>query len=886
VLAASGGTWDLADHTLTISGVSLTQMNLDLATLTDTNGTAGTNNITLTAHDSFGNSGTAAIDVTVNGVPVFTVPGLQTLGFDDTTLISGVSLKESGNTTGETFSVTLTDSTGVLAASGGTWDSADHTLTISDVSLTQVNLDLATLTDTNGTAGTNNITLTAHDSFGNSGTAAIDVTVNPASWAGDTLVETYYFPSYGTVYYTSPTFTVPASGIDGLDQPGTNNVFQLSVNSTSITVSHFAFDDSFTSASFNGFEIVDESHSIISGVTIDSSTNMVGLTAADISFGSDYVEVNWEGLSFTTSTIVTLDLTFDPPLQQSQVNLTQTLDGSASPASNAGTLTVADGTELALAGTIDNSGVIAVDGASDATAIGIEGSVTLQGGGHIQLSDSNENYIFGDGTLTNVDNTISGSGDIGNGSLIFNNAGVIETSGGPYALIIDTGTNPFVNTGTLETDGGTLIIDSPVTGGGNAIIAGGTLEFSAASDNNVTFTGNTAAILVLDQSQSFTGTISGLGTQAQIDLGDIAFSADTTLSYAANSNDTGGTLIVSDGTHTVDLTLLGSYTASSFATSSDGHGGVYVSESSVDISGSPVMPMISAGGSLDISGPSSATVTFEGGTGTLVLSQPETFDGQISGFTGTAPNAADSDTIDLLGFNYAATTFSETSSNGNLVLTATDGSNVSTLTFVNFNATLDFASDGSGGTLVTDPPAGASATVEGEISVADAGPAGAYNESVTPQGSGYVGAFFVEPVTESNGGTSIEYGFTLGNDQINFTPGQTLTQSYGVSVTDAQNPSANVNQMVSVSIGGPGNDNFVFQPGIGTDTIINFNPQADTIELDHFANIQNTQQLASFITTNTHGDAVIELGHNDSISIPGVTASYLQAHLQSLVHLH
>ena len=77
-----------------------------------------------------------------------------------------------------------------------------------------------------------------------------------------------------------------------------------------------------------------------------------------------------------------------------------------------------------------------------------------------------------------------------------------------------------------------------------------------------------------------------------------------------------------------------------------------------------------------------------------------------------------------------------------------------------------------------------------------------------------------------------------------------------------------------------------FAPGIGADTVTNFNPQQDTLELDHFANIQNTQQLASFITTNTHGDAVIELGHNDSISIPGVTASYLQAHLQSLVHLH
>ncbi len=103
-----------------------------------------------------------------------------------------------------------------------------------------------------------------------------------------------------------------------------------------------------------------------------------------------------------------------------------------------------------------------------------------------------------------------------------------------------------------------------------------------------------------------------------------------------------------------------------------------------------------------------------------------------------------------------------------------------------------------------------------------------------------------------------------------------MTQSYGVSVTDAQNPTMNVSQTVSVSIGGPGNDNFVFHPGVGLDTIVNFNPQHDTIELDHFANIQSMQQLESLITTDAHGDAVIELGHHDSITIANVTATQLQ----------
>jgi hypothetical protein len=105
----------------------------------------------------------------------------------------------------------------------------------------------------------------------------------------------------------------------------------------------------------------------------------------------------------------------------------------------------------------------------------------------------------------------------------------------------------------------------------------------------------------------------------------------------------------------------------------------------------------------------------------------------------------------------------------------------------------------------------------------------------------------------------------------------------GTLITDP--PAANSSNP-SVSIGGPANDTFVFHPGIGADTINNFNPTVDTIELDHFANAQSLQQLASLITTDTHGDALIELGHNDSIAIPGMTAAYLQAHLQSLVHLH
>lgn len=76
-------------------------------------------------------------------------------------------------------------------------------------------------------------------------------------------------------------------------------------------------------------------------------------------------------------------------------------------------------------------------------------------------------------------------------------------------------------------------------------------------------------------------------------------------------------------------------------------------------------------------------------------------------------------------------------------------------------------------------------------------------------------------------------------------------------------------------------DHFVFTPGIGAETVTNFNAQQDTIELDQFANAQTVQELQSLITTDAHGDAVIALGHNDGITLAGTTAAELQQVIQA-----
>jgi hypothetical protein len=152
---------------LTISG-SLTQVNDDLATLTDTDGTIVPDTIAVNASDSFGNTADEKqIAVTVKGVPVINAPGSVTVGVNQAKAITGLSLSESGNTTGETFTVMLADTNGDLSASGSSVSGAGTTgLTITG-SLAEVNSDLATLTDTDSTTPSDTITLDANDSFGN-----------------------------------------------------------------------------------------------------------------------------------------------------------------------------------------------------------------------------------------------------------------------------------------------------------------------------------------------------------------------------------------------------------------------------------------------------------------------------------------------------------------------------------------------------------------------------------------------------------------------------------------------------------------------------------------------------------------------------------------------
>src|SRR5262249_14342169 len=137
---------------------------------------------------------------------------------------------------------------------------------------------------------------------------------------------------------------------------------------------------------------------------------------------------------------------------------------------NSGTLTIGNGALLPLSGTVNNTGTIALDATSGETQLElIQYGITLQGGGELTLSDSSGNLISGtmpSVTLTNVDNTISGAGQLGGGQMTLVNHGTISATG-TSALIVDTGSNSVIDTGTIEAVGsGGLTIDSDVVNAG------------------------------------------------------------------------------------------------------------------------------------------------------------------------------------------------------------------------------------------------------------------------------------------------------------------------------------------------------------------------------------------------------------------------------------
>jgi Ca2+-binding RTX toxin-like protein len=316
---------------------------------------------------------------------------------------------------------------------------------------------------------------------------------------------------------------------------------------------------------------------------------------------------------------------------------------------NAGTMTIADGAILPLGGMVANSGTILLGSAGSQTSLEVlVENLTLTGGGHVVLSDDSHNMVFGgaaNATLINLDNTISGAGQLGGGQMTLANAGTIMADG-THALVIDTGSNAVVNTGTLAasgsgglvvagaldnhgelsaTGGSSLAVHGAVSGHGSATVgAGSTIDFTAASDANVAFANGAAGTLQLDDAAHFSGTVAGLDGNDMLHFGDVAYSAATQVSYTANAGDSGGTLTLSDGTVSAQIGLIGHYDAADFHLAAGSNGGTdlvaAVSDSGARIgtAGNDVM-VGTAGNDVFVAGAGSDTISGGAGSDTFVF---------------------------------------------------------------------------------------------------------------------------------------------------------------------------------------------------------------------------------------------------------------------------
>jgi hypothetical protein len=235
---------------------------------------------------------------------------------------------------------------------------------------------------------------------------------------------------------------------------------------------------------------------------------------------------------------------------------TSTLNG----VTNAGSISQTNNTTLNLVGSLNNTGDYAMVSAGNNTDLVMNGDVSLTGGGTFTLSNNAANRFrgsVGSNRLTNVDNTISGSGQIGANAMAFTNLGLV-VGNGSVGLTIDPSATGAINSSSMRASGGGFLMLQ----GGSFDNAGGTIEALTGSSVRINSSTVTGGILTTSGSGEVRNagsvTLNGLtnsgvytqpNNQSTTLIGTINNTGSILLNSAGNSTD----LIVSGG----DVTLTG-----------------------------------------------------------------------------------------------------------------------------------------------------------------------------------------------------------------------------------------------------------------------------------------------------------------------------------------
>ena len=348
-------------------------------------------------------------------------------------------------------------------------------------------------------------------------------------------------------------------------------------------------------------------------------------------------------------------------------------------------------------GTIVNKGEILDDPATHGRftqyipQLQVVGSAVLTGGGEVVMgSHGYFTTAGGSASLTNVDNTIVGVGQIGSGNLgapglrLVNEAGgLIEASGTRGQSLVVVTQAGLDNAGTIEASGAArLYLEEGTVMNSGEIIAGGAGGLRLSS---ITVDQSGGGSLVLAAKASlFDASVLG-GTAALGAQGFLIGIGGSDLVTAAVSN--AGRLEVTAGTLTV-----------SGAVSGSGLG-------------------VIAGGTLAFTGAFDQRLQFLRGSGELELAQSQTYTAAVYGFSTAGGTSLDLRDIGFVGVGEAS--FSGTASKG--VLTVTDGTHTAHITLVGnyLSAAFTAANDGHGGTVIT---ASAAPHSRGPMETAMSGP--------------------------------------------------------------------------------------------------------------------------------------------------------------------
>ena len=200
------------------------------------------------------------------------------------------------------------------------------------------------------------------------------------------------------------------------------------------------------------------------------------------------------------------------------------------------------------------------------------GDLVVNGGSMLILSGgvADTTTVDTGGILTIASGGIDNSTILSDGIAIVSFGGTdlsTQISGGEQNVYGTAGYATVFGGGIQTVEGGGIASGTTLDGGTEIVASGG------AVGGTTTFVGS--GELILDQSSTFGGTISGLSNiYEKLDLADISFGSTTSMTYSGNT--LSGTLTVTDGTNIANLQLIGDYTISSFTSASDGNGGTVI----------------------------------------------------------------------------------------------------------------------------------------------------------------------------------------------------------------------------------------------------------------------------------------------------------------------